>query len=190
MLKKTVKTIVDSGNHYVIQVKRNQPNLLKEICRVSVVQRPISYYQEFDNSRGKQSSWYVNVFNVEHNKKTKDWKNLRRVIHVHKKNITSKTGKESHNDRYYISDLFQIDAQKFHKGIRGHWKIENSLHWVKDVVHGEDNNQYRKNNAPVNVSTFSTIVLNLHRKNGNKSITEGQIKFGANIESLFKLLRT
>jgi len=190
MLKKTVETIVNSGNHYVIQVKRNQPNLLKEICRVSISQKPISYHHECDNSRGKENSWYVRVFDIEQNEKIKDWKNLRRVIHVHKKTYSYKLAKESHSDRYYISDLFQADAQKFHNGIRGHWKIENVLHWVKDVIHGEDKNKYRNNNAPVNVSTISTIVLNLHRKNGNSSITEGQIKFGVNIKSLFKLLRT
>ena len=89
-----------------------------------------------------------------------------------------------------MSDLFQTCAQDYHIGIRGHWKIENSLHWVKDVIHREDKNQFKANFAPVNAATFSTIAINIQRKNGNHSITEGQIKFGAKLKELFHLLRT
>ena len=45
-----------------------------------------------------------------------------------------------------MTDLATTDAAIYGKGIRGHWKIENSLHWVKDVIHGEDKNAIRKGN--------------------------------------------
>ena len=157
---------------------------------MTIEQYPVGYYEEHEDKRGRHSSWFIHVFDISKNEKAKEWKNLRRVIHVHKKMYTPRTKKETHNDRYYISDLYQTDAEKFHKGIRGHWKIENSLHWVKDVIHNEDKNRYKVKNAPMNMSTFSSIAINILRKNGNHSITEGQIKFGAKVSELFKLLRT
>ena len=89
-----------------------------------------------------------------------------------------------------MTDLFQTDSQFYYKGIRGHWKIENSLHWVKDVVHKEDKNRIRTGNAPVNCSVISTIAINIHRKAGNWSITEGQVRCNANFRSLFDQIRT
>ena len=150
----------------------------------------MSYFEEHEKGKGRESSWYIHVYDMTYHQRAKEWTNLRRVIHVHKKTIKKRTNKETHSDRYYMSDLFQTDGEIFHRGIRGHWKIENSLHWVKDVIHGEDKNKYRANNAPMNVSTFSSIAINIQRKNGNHSITEGQIKFGAKLSELFKLLRT
>ncbi|MEM6698224.1 MAG: ISAs1 family transposase [Bacteroidota bacterium] len=165
--------MVDSGNHYVIQVKGNQPTLYKELHRISLEQPPLDYFEEHEKGHGRHSSWFVHVFNATDSPKAKEWKHLRRVIHVHKKTIHTKTKKESHNDRYYISDRFEIDAKEYHEGIRGHWKIENSLHWVKDVIHGEDESQFKVNNAPMNAATFSSIAINIHRANGNYSITDG-----------------
>jgi len=186
--KKTVDEIVESGNHYIIQVKRNQRSLFAEIERVIVMGKPIDYYHEHEKDHGRHSSWFVHVFDAQMSVKAVEWKNLRRFIHVNKRTISK--GKVSYSSRLYISDLFETDAKYYHKGIRGHWKIENSLHWVKDVVHKEDTNRLKLKNAPLNVATFSSIAINIHRANGNHSITYGQIKFGANVKKLFQFLRT
>ena len=180
--------IVDSGNHYVIQVKANQKTLFSEIQRVIVEDAPVDYYEEHEKDHGRHSSWFVRIFDAQQSCKATEWKNLRRFIHVHKRTV--KKGRISDNCRLYISDLFETDAQYYHNGIKGHWKIENSLHWVKDVIHGEDTNRLKLENAPLNAATFSSIAINIHRANGNHSITHGQIKFGANVKELFQLLRT
>lgn len=153
-----------------------------------VEQTPLDYFEEHEKGHGRHSHWYVRVFDASFSPKAKEWKHLRRLIHVHKHTI--RKGKESHNDRLYISDLNHANAEQYHRGIRGHWTIENSLHWVKDVIHGEDSNRLKKENGPINTAVFSSIAINIHRKNGNHSITEGQIKFGANVNELFKFIRT
>lgn len=172
----------------MVQVKGNQPTLLREIQRISIEQCSLDYFEEHEKGHGRQSSWFVHVFDATNSTKAKEWKNLRRVIHVHKRTICK--GKESHHDRYYISDLYQTDAQKYHHNIRKHWTIENSLHWVKDVIHNEDHNGFKRQNAAVNVSIFSSIAINITRAQGCHSITDAQIKFGANMEVLFDLIRT
>lgn len=113
---------------------------------------------------------------------------MRRFIHVHKS--TTQKGKTSHNDRFYITSRFETSAAYHHKGIRGHWTIENSLHWVKDVIHKEDDNRVITNNGPVNRAVFSSIAINLHRKNGFHSITEAQVEAQANFSEIFNQIRT
>lgn len=178
--------IVESGNHYVIQVKGNQPNLFKEVQGRIVFDCPLDYFEEHQKDHGRSSSWFVHVYDAQSSPVAKEWKNLTRFIHVHKRTVEK--GKEKHSNRLYISDLHSCDAQKFHQGIRGHWSIENSLHWVKDVVHNEDKNGIKTANGPMNYAVFSSIAINIHRKEGEHSITESQAKFNANVKKLFKFL--
>jgi len=51
----------------------------------------------------------------------------------------------------------------FFRAVRGHWAVENRLHWVLDVSFGEDASTVRKDNAPQNLSLLKKIVLNLIR---------------------------
>jgi predicted transposase YbfD/YdcC len=66
------------------------------------------------------------------------------------------------------------NAQNFAEKIRGHWKIENQLHWVKDVIFKEDTLPITDFQAVSNLSILQTIALNLFRNLGFLSITEGQ----------------
>ena len=189
MSKKTAERIIDSGNDYTIQVKRNQPSLFQEIERAIVEQTPLDYYEEHEKDHGRHSHWYVHVFDATDSYKAGEWKDLSRFIHVHKC-TKYKSGKISHNDRIYISSRLETSAEYHHKGIRRHWTIENSLHWVKDVVHKEDDNRIKTDNGPVNSAIFSSIAINIHRKNGQHSITEAQVAANANFNELFDHIRT
>ncbi|MBW4418191.1 MAG: transposase [Myxacorys californica WJT36-NPBG1] len=62
-------------------------------------------------------------------------------------------------------------AQQFAAGIRGHWTIENRLHWVKDVVFREDDCPLKLAHAPENWGLIQTWVVNLFRLQGESSIT-------------------
>lgn len=62
--------------------------------------------------------------------------------------------------RYYISDLDK-NASEFNALVRGHWGIENNLHWALDVVFREDDCRVRKGNAPENLNTLRKIALEI-----------------------------
>jgi predicted transposase YbfD/YdcC len=185
--KKTINQIIDTQNHYVAQVKGNQKNLLKDIKCCMEYQTDLDNFIVQEKGHGRHSKWTTTVFDASQSSKTKVWKNLRRYIHVHRQHKIK--GKDVIQDAYFMSDL-ELSAQEFHQGIRLHWGIENKLHWVKDVVHKEDDNHITKGNAPVNVSIFRTIALNIHRKKVGHSITENQILFHANVKELFYFIRT
>ena len=133
--KKTVEVIVESGNDYVIQVKENQPSLLNAIKTVVENNESISICQHNEQSRGRKEQRTVEVF-FSPVSGLEAWKGLQRVIRVERQ--TTRNGHTSSADSYYISSLNINDAEQFATGIRGHWSIENRLHWVKDVIQHED----------------------------------------------------
>ena len=170
----------------MLQVKRNQLKLFQEIEQTICTQLPVDYFSEQEKDHGRHSTWYVSVYNALNSEMTDVWKGLKRFIHVHKRTIRKTL--ISHSDRFYITSSYRSDAKYYHQGIRGHWKIENALHWVKDVIHGEDSNQIKTGYGPMNHAVFSSIAINLHRKNGQYSISEGQMINSSNVNELFRLL--
>lgn len=74
------------------------------------------------------------------------------------------------------------------KGIRGHWGIENRLHWVKDVIFDEDHSTIRMGNAPANLSVMRTIALNILRRSSYASITTAQRFLSNEIDKLLALV--
>ncbi|NES25846.1 MAG: transposase [Symploca sp. SIO3E6] len=79
-------------------------------------------------------------------------------------------------------------SKEFAHGIRGHWGIENRLHWVKDVVLNEDLSTIHMGDAPANISVVRAIVLNVLRRNGYDSITTAQRFLSNDIDKLLILL--
>lgn len=72
-------------------------------------------------------------------------------------------GVTSTERRYYISSL-RADAQRIGTLVRGHWGVENGLHWSLDVVFGEDQARMREGNSAENFSILRRIALNLFRQ--------------------------
>ena len=70
---------------------------------------------------------------------------------------------------YYLCSL-PPQSRRLADGIRGHWLIENSLHWVKDVIYEEDISPQKSGFAPRNLSLIKTWVLTLLRVHGFDSI--------------------
>jgi predicted transposase YbfD/YdcC len=77
----------------------------------------------------------------------KDWKGLTTVGQAI--SITERDGKECSDVRYYLSSLTP-GVKRFAQAVRGHWGIENSLHWVLDMTFNEDQSRLRKDYGPDN----------------------------------------
>lgn len=75
---------------------------------------------------------------------------------------------------YAITDLapHQARPDELAAWIRGHWQIENALHWVRDVTFGEDLSQIRTGAAPQVMATLRNLVISLHRLAGSTNIAK------------------
>ena len=73
--------------------------------------------------------------------------------------------------------------------VRGHWSVENRLHWPKDVVLGEDDAYGKNSNALLNASVFRSITINLLRLNGFDSIKPALRLLANQIHQIFELLQ-
>ncbi len=89
------------------------------------------------------------------------WEGLKSVGVVEARRTVQ--GKESVERRYYLSSL-KADATKFARAVRGHWGVENSLHWVLDVVFGEDQSRARSGHAAENLAATRRLAVNLLRR--------------------------
>jgi predicted transposase YbfD/YdcC len=91
--------------------------------------------------------------------------------------------------RYYLMSL-PPDVAQFAKAVRGHWGIENSLHWVLDVAFREDDSRIRKGEAPANFAVLRHIALNILRQDTRcrRGIATKRLKAGWDDDYLAHLL--
>ena len=88
---------------------------------------------------------------------------------------------------YLISSRVGL-ATFYLEGIRLHWAIENSLHYVKDVTMREDASRIRKGSAPQNMSTVRSIALNILRADGYKNIAAANRRIAHDIRTIKNLI--
>jgi predicted transposase YbfD/YdcC len=159
---------VESGNDYVIQVKGNQPKLLKAVKQTIRDTNSVDIDYTLEKNRGRIEEREVHVYSYLDNSLYDNWFEMKRIIHVVSRGF--RNGTDYCNDRYYISNKKCEDAIVYNKGIRNHWGIENGLHWVKDVILIEDKSMVLDLERSENMSVMRNIVMNLYRMNGYRSI--------------------
>jgi predicted transposase YbfD/YdcC len=113
------------------------------------------------------------------------WKGVESVIRVTRSG--EREGKDYSTLSYYFSSL-PPTSERIAKVIRGHWQIENRLHWVKDVIFDEDKSPQKAGNAPINLSIIKTWVLSVFRLHGFDSIRGAIDRFSNNIPTVWSLL--
>ena len=98
-------------------------------------------------------------------------------------------GKKTVERRYYLSSL-PLDVATFARAVRGHWGVENKLHWVLDVWFREDHSRARAGYAAENLATLRRLALNLLKRERTKKrgIKGKQLNAGWDHAYLLRLL--
>ncbi len=149
-----------------MKVKTNQPKLYEQIETESNQQKARQTVVHQEKTRNRHSYRKVEVFEAPENLDP-SWIGVGSVIKVER---SGTRGNEPYQSiSYYLCSL-SPQSSRLADGIRGHWLIENSLHWVKDVIYEEDISPQKAGLAPRNLSRLKTWVLTLLRTNGFDSI--------------------
>ena len=102
---------------------------------------------------------------------------------------TLREGKTSRERRYYLCSA-RLDVATFARAVRGHWGIENRLHWVLDVVFKDDLSRLRTGHAPENMAFVRHMATNLlHRAKPTTSLKNRRKREGWNTSYLESLIR-
>ena len=162
--KQIAKQIVEQKGHYCLAVKTNQAILYQEIkdyFSYAEKEEPeqISVYQTIEKNHGRiEKRKYLISSDIEYLSGRDNWKDLKSIGEV--ESIREVDGKRSIEMRYYILDQ-NISAEEMSHIVRGHWEIENNLHWVLDVHFREDACKVKVKKAMQNLSLIRKICYNL-----------------------------
>ena len=165
--REIVKKIVEKDADYVIAVKKNQPSLYEQIeklfkqaIKTDGKDLNMSAFSSKEMNRGREEIRnYLMITDVsERIDPLQKWEKLTSIGMVESVRVLN--GKTSVETRYFISSLWN-DAKKLAEAIRGHWSIENSLHWILDVAFKEDDSRIRKDNSPANFAVLRHMAVNI-----------------------------
>jgi len=163
--KEIVAKIIEKDANYFIGLKANQPLLYDAARYLFEDKNNASEYFDYFSERNKAHGriewrkcwvtaipeWFANEY--------PDWAGLKSICLIESERHMNK--KRSIEQRLYISSEI-LDAKKGLINSRGHWSIENQVHYVLDVTFKEDN--CRVHNAAENMSIIRKIIFNLIKK--------------------------
>ena len=171
--------VIDKKADYVLALKGNQGSLREDIEVFAAEQKAaafkdtkISTDQTVGCDHGRIETRTITVFHdVEWLKERHDWPGLKSFVMVESvreiKGAKADTAEIERETRFYITSLVWL-ASQIGPVIRGHWAIENSLHWVMDMLFRDDECRVRKDHAPANFTTLKHMAYNLVRRTPGK----------------------
>jgi len=180
---KTAGAIRDAQADYLLAVKQNQKTLYQDIklffedAIAPEEQGPpqgqgdahlLTHTMEPDNGHGRldeRTTWAsgeVGWLCRRH----PGWLDLRQVVCVQRRRTDFATGKVSQERRFYLTSLAPQAAgpQRLGELIRGHWSVENQLHWCLDVSFSDDRCRVRKEHGPENLAAIKRLALGLVKR--------------------------
>ena len=161
--------IIDQEGDYVLGLKGNQETLHEAVEDFfttaethQFAEVAHDYMEELDKDHGRlerRRYWITEDLSTLPN--TEEWKGLRSIGMVERDCWQGDT--RSTERRYFINSI-SAQAKDFAQAVRGHWGVENPLHWRLDVVLGDDASRIRKGNGPAIMTSIRHLCMNLFER--------------------------
>jgi predicted transposase YbfD/YdcC len=163
------KVILEKKADYVLALKGNQGSLREDVELFANEQKAngfantkISQDTTVDGDHGRIETRKTTVIHdVDWLQQRHDWPGLKAVVMV--ESVRETGGKTESETRFYLTSLAML-AVLLGPIVRRHWAVENSLHWVMDMIFRDDECRVRTDHAPANFCTIKHMAQNLLRK--------------------------
>jgi predicted transposase YbfD/YdcC len=151
----------------LVQVKQNCPTLYKNALVSTQTYEIVDAFETFDKQKGREEHRSYEVFGVaEQTQKWLDknkWHGIQRIIKVHRWGTREQLPFDE--TALFILSKPLNDAKKIGQGIRGHWGIENDLHYTKDFFFNEDHLSIKQPKQAMVAGFLITVAYNLLKIN-------------------------
>lgn len=163
--KETVSAITKAKGDYVLALKGNQPLFYEEVREYFTPERlkelkeeKNGWYKTAEKEHGGLAvrEYYITE-DIEWYSEKKKWEKLRSFGMVNKR-LEKTDGSIYEEQRYYICSI-EADAVGFERAARGHWKVENNLHWQLDFTFRDDKNSSMAKTGAKNLQVMKKIVM-------------------------------
>ena len=182
--KKIAKEIIEADADYVLALKGNQETVHAEVksfldaaaaelaaprppgAKLPAAAAGLAVLETLEKDHGRietrrywqsaETGWFADL---------PKWEGLRSFGMV--ESTREIGGRKTVERRYYLSSL-GLGIEAFARAVRGHWGVENKVHWMMDVCCGEDQSRARAGFAAENLATLRRLALNLHQRDKTK----------------------
>jgi predicted transposase YbfD/YdcC len=179
----TAQLILARRADYVMTVKANMPTLYKQLKKLPWARIPSVSSLSADHGRRARRTIKAALAPA--------WIEFDGAAQVAQlRRTVTKKGKKTVEVVYLITSDRDADPETLAAWVRGHWHIENKLHWVRDVTYQEDRSLVRTGNAPRVMATLRSLAISLLRLDGHKNIARANRHHARDPQRTVKLLRT
>jgi len=195
--KEIAKKIKGGGGDYVLAVKDNQPKLHQAIQEFFVEAleddlKQVSHrrHETHETGHGRIDDRYYYLARLPDDfASKKQWPGIKAIGMAVR--VTEKSdGTTSDDVRYFIASRY-LSGKRFAQSVRGHWAIENSLHWVLDVTFNEDQSRARERRLADNLSWLRRFGISLLKQHPSKDSIKGKSQIaGWSNDFLMQVLAT
>jgi predicted transposase YbfD/YdcC len=170
------QAIRDEKADYVLRVKDNQGNLRQDLQdwfayadQIQFANMRHTYAETVNKEHGRieiRRCWALSdAVAFDYIRHYEGWVDLQTLVRIQRERRFA--GKIERETAYYISSL-PHQAPLLLNAIRSHWGIENSFHWVLDMIFGEDDCRIRMGESPQNMAVLRRLALNILKKDQSK----------------------
>ncbi len=174
--REIARQIVDQGGDYLLALKGNQTTLHADVALFLDDPEVLGDSSDSDVDAGHGRIETRNAMvssDIAWLQDQHGWPGLAAIGKIQRsREIGDKTTSET---VYYLLST-KLSAKRFNQAARGHWGIENSLHWVLDVTMNEDQTRNRKDHGPGNLAMLRRMAMNLARLEPSKGSMKGKLK--------------
>ena len=183
--------MIASGNHLLTQVKDNQRTLRRKLELGAVGRKPSGRAMSKTKGRNRWETRELTVFPVKAWFRRTPWEKLIKTVLRLERTVCKRDPKTglcatTTETVFWVSSAEGIAPERWNEWIRGHWRIENGSHYVRDVAFAEDTSRIRKN--PDIAARLRSIAYNLIRASGADNIKNARYRAALNIAFALNLL--